>query len=827
MIKLKIIFLFLAPFLLQAQQKVMGMPEKFKSPEDRFDIKQNYLNYINESGKKINENYPWLVLSDRAQNPIYSRENVGSTIEGYMDFKDVAYVLDETTDWIKVAVGATVDRKTYNIIKQPRLIGWVKKTDVVLWQNTLKDSKTGIHRKVFLLNNDDNIDYLLKQLHPEIVEIYSSPLGETKEPDLKIYSFYFLLKKENDRFLLAKNVSYNITNAQFEIIGWVKKGKCTVWNTRIALEPNFENEAFQERKRNKHNTYCFRSLEAAEVYSHSGIPNTNDIILDRDPMNAAYNDLAKTNNKRYPGTVVRYPLLTKHQHAYRSGVIGDIHVKVNNSNQLEILAETSFSNISEKAKELDEKAKNINILFAIEGTQQVSTLKNTILNAISSAENTFKGLNKMRLGAAIYRDEYEADMKRDVELIKLTNNIEEFKNKMSNIIFDDVRSQESDYTCMHFALKKAIDQVGFDPKETNIIIVIGEKADFSVTKRRTMDPSNIRLITVADLQESLKAISAHVFFIQLNSENFTSNKFRIDAKNILIETAKAQYNDYRNLENEIPGVINILTPDPDESDANNVKIKYAPTVMRQSIPVSGLIGERELKTNIEQFTEACQKLVVNIESKVTNNSLVKGAKLENSSGEFSGAMAKRLNDILKSRKATNGEMVKAFADKYQLYTNVYLPIKCDKSTYPLFSYVLYMPESDLKSYMDDLRKCMSAMQDAPDNKREKLYAAILSLMQRVSGNTELPEDITANDLFNYMNGIQKEGLSLTDEKSFYLKDIMNERKVKDTEIDEFLNRISSKYAKLQEIKSQGKRYEFSYVTSTEDLYYWIAVDDAF
>jgi hypothetical protein len=170
---------------------------------------------------------------------------------------------------------------------------------------------------------------------------------------------------------------------------------------------------------------------------------------------------------------------------------------------------------------------------------------------------------------------------------------------------------------------------------------------------------------------------------------------------------------------------------------------------------------------------------------------------------------------------------KAFADKYQLYTNVYLPIKCDKSTYPLFSYVLYMPESDLKSYMDDLRKCMSAMQDAPDNKREKLYAAILSLMQRVSGNTELPEDITANDLFNYMNGIQKEGLSLTDEKSFYLKDIMNERKVKDTEIDEFLNRISSKYAKLQEIKSQGKRYEFSYVTSTEDLYYWIAVDDAF
>ncbi|MBK8151764.1 MAG: hypothetical protein IPK61_00940 [Saprospiraceae bacterium] len=812
-----------------AQKKVLGMPEKFKLPEDRFEIVAEYSDYIRETGRKIEGGTPWMVISDRPNNPLFASPR-GKESGVYMDFKEIGYVVEESEDWVKISVAPKVDKATYEITKEGRAVGWIKKTDLLLWSSSIVDKRTGIHRKVFLINEADNITTILKQQDPDIVDIFSGPFSENKEPELKIYSFYFLLKQENNRFLIAQNVNLNNINAKIEIIGWVKKGKCTVWNTRIALEPNFDKEAFIERKNSGRRALCFRTIQSAEQYSNTGVSNPEMVMFDRDPVTFDQSMLARTDSKRFPGSVVRYPMLAKPTaNIFRSGVIGDIHIKTNNSNQFEanILSEVTYAGINEKSKLLDAKSKNINILFAIEGTQQVNNLKPGILKAINTVENFFRGSYQLRMGAVIYRDEYEAVANRDVELIKLSSNISEFKEKINSSIFDDVRSQDSDFSCLHFALNKAIDLVGFNPQETNVIIIIGEKADFSTERRRAADVSNIRLVSVNDIMQRLKLINAHICGIQLNQEAYSSNKFRIDLKNILLETSKAQYNDYKGLSQSLEGKINFGTPEPDESDAQMMMIKQSSNCMYSFSPMNSIIGDQEIVKSLNLFTEKVISNISAVETEVTSSTLVKGNKLENSAGEFSAAVAKRINSLLKETKISPSEFSKVLSDKYKLYTNVYVPRIVSGSQNEIFSYVLYMPKGDLKRYCDDLRKCLSAQSDAADKKRESLYAAVLSLVKKLSGSMEMDPNMTANDLFLYMQGIQKEGLSLKNERSFYLKDILNEAKVKDKEIDEFLERIQSKYDILNDIYQQDKRYEFSYSTSSGDLYYWISSEDAF
>ena len=105
-----------------------------------------------------------------------------------------------------------------------------------------------------------------------------------------------------------------------------------------------------------------------------------------------------------------------------------------------------------------------------------------------------------------------------------------------------------------FALNKAIDLVGFNPQETNVIIIIGEKADFSTERRRAADVSNIRLVSVKwyNARISNWLTLTYVVYSWIK-KLILQNKFRIDLKNILLETSKAQYNDYKGLSQSLEG----------------------------------------------------------------------------------------------------------------------------------------------------------------------------------------------------------------------------------------------------------------------------------
>ena len=51
--------------------------------------------------------------------------------------------------------------------------------------------------------------------------------------------------------LVGKNVNLSSRTIKENLVGWVRTSKAVSWDTRIALEPNFSQAAFDERKNSK------------------------------------------------------------------------------------------------------------------------------------------------------------------------------------------------------------------------------------------------------------------------------------------------------------------------------------------------------------------------------------------------------------------------------------------------------------------------------------------------------------------------------------------------------------------------------------------------
>lgn len=112
----------------------------------------------------------------------------------------------------------------------------------------------------------------------------------------------YLLGRQSDMLLQGDYKS--------EILGWVEQNDQADWNTRLALEPNFTKEAFDERKlRPSLQFVSFKDEDNASRHFLSGSGDKQSIISMDDPVNTDDKMLARSNNKRYIGTKLRMPVL--------------------------------------------------------------------------------------------------------------------------------------------------------------------------------------------------------------------------------------------------------------------------------------------------------------------------------------------------------------------------------------------------------------------------------------------------------------------------------------------------------------------------------------
>ncbi len=806
-------------------QNVLGKPAAFVRPLD----KSGY-----DLGSKLKPTKaPWVVFSDRDNNQTYEKDR--KTPKRTISFKEWFYVIETKNDWIRIGKGTTTGRKLNGKFQD---YGWVRKNKMLLWSSGLLDPNTKINRKVFLLNRADDIDNLLNRVNSgqkkELVDIFNGPGGDFTKNDKNIYEFYFVLKKETtsgglDYYLLSKSSKISSTNAEESIIGWIRQNRLSEWDTRIALEPNFSQSAFEERKNNQTlKVLAFGKQTSADKYAADGSVNKEDIFWDNDPVKFNIDQLAKKDPKRFNGGVVRFPLLSQFPNYYRSGVITKIAVQGEGQKILEEMGEISYSNLQEAIKKSSISKDNYNVLYVIEGTKGMQPYKQSIIESIKDVQLALSGVKNVKYGAAVYRDIPERAEGRLFDIEPLTSNTGKITEFLHNTEFNNW--YDNDAVCsMYYGLYQSLLESGLNKNHTNIIIWIGNNGDYrSDLGRKYQDKNDETYISADDLASILGEYNVHLMGLQCtNNYNRASRSFIKGLNNIILESAKYQYEKINRVK-EVEKDITIQPPFMPELDLEAcTKLEGGVGLGKICRPSGQSLSNGELGSNIKAFSSSVStftnKFWKQVSTVINDGNSVK----EIDQGTVGPGMVVLIGKLLKdSGKWSRDDVRKLLREKFRLYAEVYIPKKVHQATHPAFSQVLFMPEEDLEDYLKTINDLSICRDYSIEQQRECLYNALVELYRKFSGNNEIGKKTSINDLNTVVQGLEKEGLVLQGNMSrFRIKDIRNEKKVNDTAISMVISQYLENTNKLKQILKEGENYEFAF-KSLDNTYFWIPVEYA-
>ena len=820
-------------------KEVLGLPEKFDQPID-YSTTEDREEMMKRPGKKDRE-IAWLVINDRANNKTYIDPDENSSVKKVLDFADYFYVAEEKAEWLRI-----IKCRKPSELKIPKGsavedFGWVRKDKMLLWRSGLLHERTRINQKAFLLNKADDINHIING-NKDVADIYLTPNGTEKLEGKSIYEFYFIMKKEGNRYLLSKEVELNTLDLEKSnpLVGWVRSERAADWNTRIAMEPNYIKPAFEERK-SKSDIFRlvgYKDAGGASLHAKSGAIKTDQIYWDKDPVITDASKMSEEDPFRYKGTVVRFPLLNATESFYRTGVIGEITIRPQGGvmEAFSKVDELDWSGIISEINKLEKAKDNFNVFFVIEGTKGMAPYKSSIIQTINKVNAALIDVPNVRWGASIYRDALEVEDEKIFSISPLNVSQAEMISFVENSTFDSWQDNDS-WTSLYYGIQQSVLEGGFNENHTNIIFVIGNNGDYySDRARREMAKADNHktLRDKAALTDVLSRLNANIIAIQPNHNNDReSTAFGKTMSSIIVEHAKKQYQLYTRVNDYIPDLplSNPYMPDLDES--NDVSLEGGAIYGRIVIPNKGSMQTQEDVASV--INGACKEIYLKTNAFYTTLSDLfdKGSALEMdgeeggpNSGEITGPLARTLLKLLQKDEANmQDNLAKLVRQKYVLYTEVYMPKKITTARYTTTTYVMFMPERDLAEYINTLDELANALNETTDRQRQVLYETMVSLANKFSGNTQKSkiDRMLFSELQAYMQGLEAEWNIETISKDFALGDIFNPRKMSDAEIESFATRIVQKRNDLKKIQRLGSDYEFAYNTG-ENTYYWIPIE---
>jgi len=832
---------------LLAQRKVLSIPVAFKEPLDLG------VGVIPDTRAKDKET-PWLVVSDREDNKVYSEPSENSAVASTINFREAFYVVEEKGDWIQLVNADVVGNLKIPESKPVTVLGWVQKKNMLLWTSGLLNQFTRIHQKVCLLNRADAADEIDDRM--EKVDVYKGPTSGQIAGEIKIYSFYFILKKEGDRYLLCEEDAFNKRYLD-KIIGWVKRTRCAEWNTRIALEPNFEKEASDERRLTPaFQLHGYNDREAARMYGQTGDPTPisgTKLLWDQDPVRLDANDklLARTNSRRYIGQRLRFPVLAPEQSAlnldvFRTGVLGSIKVKRDGSgiSYGSSIPEEIWLQIKKYREKADKAAKNINVCFVIEGSAGMAAYKDRITAAINSIHDEYKGkVENLKFAAVVYRGPYEKDVviggrkvDKRLEYTPLTPDQGQVVNWINQQEFASW-NDNMDYKALYYGISKTIEKVNFDHDATNIMIVVGNSGDYRadqyIGESLAKDETRVK---ASDVVNALAKYKTHLYALQcINNQKEESVWFGKHMRYLMLESSRTGYvNSYGKKDDDKAAKIRSMTNQDSEpplmsDDDKDLKVVLDKGLLWPGwlIRAKGAQPPAEVQSLPLLFTKASFERVNGFNNKL-KKVIDDGEAMKDSGPEdFPADMAAFLYDMAKGGKVPFQNVTDLMGKKFQIFTEEYFPQKISNAKYPMFSYVLFMPQSDLNRYQQLIHNYIST--NIPVSKmRENLENIYRELIVQFTGNDKLLKDfktMSVSDVSEVVQGVYGEGLNLSVPIDVVIKDLKNERKTPDAVIIQLNDRFQDVEKKIGDILRRDN-YEFMYDSGVRK-YYWIPVEDMF
>ena len=793
-IRVMFLLLFINPVMLLSQQApttILEKPKKYQSPTDENDLAPSSERMTLQA---------WVVWSDRQYNQTYSAAQGGQPFK-QLGFLDPFYVTDEDGEFVRIAKDPSPSMLTLS--KSMEDFGWIHKKYLLLWSSCLMTERGKIPNKAMILNTINQLK--TRKGKPDIVEFGSHPSDSTAKTGKasQLFQFFFVMKSEGSSVLLSRDQLIPLMkNVADNIVGWAPKERVTLWDHRVAIEPNWDSDAALERKAGK-KARILGDAPTANDYKTGKVVPIDRILWDSD-----------TYEKRLQGEIRRFPVFAAARMSpgiLQVGAMGEIYAE-----DLTQYDQFKIADVQKKMSDVNTFKRNVNVVFVIDGTTSMGpyfkAMAQAIVRAIPLISQQGQSKNKYKFGALIYRDKKEGS-KRLAEVMPLQADAGKVRDFLEKAVARDSVDQDVP-EAVYYGLNEALRKTGLNPKETNIVFLVGDAGSHHRSDETQVDP--------AQIVQTMLYLDCHFVVFQVHHPSDPSYaEFITQMKSIIQRAADEKSQKLRRLE-EKPGPPPTIVTEGTTHVLQNCSFVAA---------VYGLGDGKELSPQVltDRVTEEVGRLDKFIDAGARSmNDMIDGKAMEKAITErqvivqnegkmYTTAFAPGIINHLLRAGLTQSDLKVLAKDKYQLYVDGYVSLKMNGQKNDLFKRVLFLSRSELvtlANIMTDLARSVDERKDLKDT-----WIAILK--------TYIGK-IDEQDLRTSLAQAQEKvfGLPGTNEflKNVRISDITDPAIFPDKEMRYYVNRITSMSAELRKIADMPET-EFKYSFRSNDLtYFWIAED---
>lgn len=823
----------------------------YKHPERYYDLEGNdFTQYWTvksmkpEGSKKSRER--WIVFPDREGVAVYREPNTNSRVEGKLEFAgDYYLVLDEEGEFLQLT----------DLSKQP--IGWCHKKYLLLWDEALRDKKTGIEIKAFMINKleqgrRDSQMELIRSYKEQYV-IYDGPGSEAKEVDKKlIYDVFFVFKYEHPekagqsgRFLVGP---YSALSDLQSVLGWVNEDRLQLWTTSLCLEPNYDIEAIKERKeKNVIATVFpddFGGQDAAKDYLQTGNSEEGLVKASLREYDESGNINSELSRRMYP-KAFRYPviggeMINESNCKFQTGVSG-VNTLASSSNEVVGFDDDRYLKYRKKRDKFAELLPYHNIIFVIDGTAGMDYYMKFVADLIRG-KSANEDQSLYRYGAVIYRNEFsnrsweQNPIEEILTVHKPTFEADVLAGKIESIYgrcgeFGDNSKNEAVY----FALKKAIELCA--PEETNIIVHLGNSPDNSTEGPLFDGKTNTTSAEVAFELRDETEIHYLNYVVDVSNPypDKRADMFKEISGDLMPQLARVQeskYGDvdwYEDFEKPKASVVR-----KEENRLSNLaRMNESAFVYKSYLMKTD--NTKQLYDLISADLDTCsfysQQILEHIKMIVDDTSPI-GERAETFSVPILDFVSRKLAKEGNQEELEEWDEFRNYCvrEKVHLYMVSSTYYKTQNISNPLFKYVLFMRDDDLDVHMSQIENLLEKLRlgdeaeqrEALDQYWRGLALSVLALSEKNS--KKQLEKLSLNEIQDRLFGIYDLNIirpQIDDIGGLRIEDFQDKSKLPDSKLQPLREKIKKTLQLLEELKESDYYYE---AQESEERYYWVPVE---
>lgn len=724
--------------------------------------------------KKIPANKTfWVVYSDRDNNITYDAPGSGKKYSA-LSLNDRLRIAQIKNGYALVYTEPQVDIAFPMISQKAEVKGWIPMKNLLLW-HSCPATEAGIYNKALFCVNLDSFG-----AGKDLGHLFRNPDDKSNYIELTAdMKFYFIMKREGNLVLLSEFHTMDGRTDQV-LIGWVANESFVAWNQRSCIEPTWEKRDVE---------YFADESQMIKIYSNPQL----DTVIAPISFQRVETESRDPHLYRMDPDKLRFPILDNStpQLYNCSSFAGGGKVVIGGD-------EKKGSALGYKEEVLREM-ENINIGIVIDGTASMESFYPAVKEAIKEGVKFFDSKKyKIKVGVVIYRD-YSDPV--PYEIFHLTSP----SNPKLDMFLDSggkggIKSVKSDKTleeAMFQGIDVALNDLGFKPEHSNLMLVVGDCGNDRLDKKYTTE----------SIIEKLVEKNVHMMSFQVRrGEEIAFSLFNEQLQDILYFSLQKKYSNLK-----WNGKLKFKRTEDGYSLVNDVNSNLY--IGSHNMPVE---GQSQMK--MDRLSNLMQNAIMYCSQSVENQiALISGSKYISTFIGESYDTGIRIN-----KEYVKMKLGDAYDDEV-MNSNMafkgYTP-KAHKSGRSYFKPVVFISSDELNSLIDRL----ASVNDAAviqSNDREPYVNAMKALAQSMVGDITDAEmsRMGVQEIMNMVSGLNEAAGAL---KGYTIAEIASTQAVPEVNYLSLVNDFKRKFRALQRIK--GTPYKYTR-TINGLKYYWLPVED--